>query len=165
MKVPEEDVLPLKNSDVWMIDNVVSGLGIRHAEILRRRFGLYGRKRQTLRAIGERFEVGGERIRQLESRALSRLRHSSRIGYFRLLTQTGLEKMLCMKEVPLIGRRVEDFELSARTLNAVRSKHIGTLVELASKTEREMLKIRNFGRKGLLELKSLLQSLGLDFAH
>lgn len=73
--------------------------------------------------------------------------------------------MLCMKEVPLIGRRVEDFELSARTLNAVRSKHIGTLVELASKTEREMLKIRNFGRKGLLELKSLLQSLGLDFAH
>lgn len=162
-QVSEDDVLPLKYKDIIMIDVVLSGLGSRCAEIVRRRFGLRG-ERQKLREIARVFVVSSECIRQVEIRALIKLRHPSRIENFQRLTKSWSERQKQRSETSLLDRRVEDFELSTRTLNAVRHIGVVTIGELAAKSEVEMLKTKDFGRKSLFELRCLLNHLGLDFA-
>jgi len=63
----------------------------------------------------------------------------------------------------LLKTRVDELELSVRSSNCLRAANIQTLGELVSKTESEMLKYRNFGRKSLNELTSILEELGLSF--
>lgn len=63
----------------------------------------------------------------------------------------------------LLKTRVDELELSVRSSNCLRAANIQTLGELVSKTESEMLKYRNFGRKSLNELTSILDELGLSF--
>jgi len=63
----------------------------------------------------------------------------------------------------LLETKVEDVELSVRSSNCLRAANIQTLEDLAKKTESEMLKYRNFGRKSLTELANLLTKLGLSF--
>ena len=60
------------------INRVLSTLTPREARILRMRFGLHDGRTYTLEEIGERFGLTRERIRQLEGRALRRLRHPRR---------------------------------------------------------------------------------------
>ena len=54
--------------------------------------------------------------------------------------------------VELLSRNVEELELSVRSANCLKSGHIKTLFDLVTKTEQEMLKFRNFGRKSLNEI-------------
>jgi DNA-directed RNA polymerase subunit alpha len=63
----------------------------------------------------------------------------------------------------LLKTRVDELELSVRSSNCLRAANIQTLEDLVQKTEAEMLKYRNFGRKSLTELSSILSDLGLDF--
>lgn len=56
---------------------------------------------------------------------------------------------------------VSELELSVRSANCLKSSNIHTIGELCSKTDAEMLKYRNFGRKSLNEIKEVLASLGL----
>ena len=63
----------------------------------------------------------------------------------------------------LFGMSVNDIELSVRAINCLNTAGILTVGELASKSEAEMLKYRNFGKKSLLEMKECLASLGLSF--
>lgn len=63
----------------------------------------------------------------------------------------------------LLKTRVDELELSVRSSNCLRAANIQTLGELVSKTEAEMLKYRNFGRKSLNELTTILEELGLSF--
>jgi RNA polymerase primary sigma factor len=60
------------------IEQVLSTLTAREARILRMRFGLHDGRDYTLEEIGEKFGLTRERIRQLEGRALHRLRHPRR---------------------------------------------------------------------------------------
>lgn len=55
-------------------------------------------------------------------------------------------------------------ELSARTFGALRYENLRTWDEIAKRRELEMLRIPNFGRKSLRELKQALHARGLDFA-
>src|SRR6195256_5208965 len=64
-----------------------------------------------------------------------------------------------MNEV--LGRSVEELELSVRSYNCLKNANIQTIGELVQKTEAEMLKTKNFGRKPLNEIKEILQSMGL----
>jgi DNA-directed RNA polymerase subunit alpha len=68
----------------------------------------------------------------------------------------------------LLKTRVEELELSVRSSNCLRAANIQTLQELVTKTEAEMLKYRNFGRKSLNEINSILDeldlSLGMDIS-
>ncbi|MDI6785576.1 MAG: DNA-directed RNA polymerase subunit alpha [bacterium] len=57
---------------------------------------------------------------------------------------------------------VEELELSVRSANCLRSANITTLGELAKKTEQEMLKTRNFGKKSLNEIREKLITYGLN---
>ncbi|NMC42618.1 MAG: DNA-directed RNA polymerase subunit alpha [candidate division Zixibacteria bacterium] len=63
----------------------------------------------------------------------------------------------------LLKTRVDELELSVLSSNCLRAANIQTLGELVSKTEAEMLKYRNFGRKSLNELTTILEELGLSF--
>jgi DNA-directed RNA polymerase subunit alpha len=66
-----------------------------------------------------------------------------------------------MKE--LLSRGVEELELSVRSANCLAAAKIKTLGDLVQKSEVEMLKYRNFGKKSLGELNSILKKLGLSF--
>jgi DNA-directed RNA polymerase subunit alpha len=63
----------------------------------------------------------------------------------------------------LLKTRVDELELSVRSSNCLRAANIQTLEDLVQKTEPEMLKYRNFGRKSLTELNTVLAELGLSF--
>ncbi|HVP37333.1 MAG TPA: DNA-directed RNA polymerase subunit alpha [Terriglobales bacterium] len=63
----------------------------------------------------------------------------------------------------LLKTKVDDLELSVRSSNCLRAANIQTLEDLVKKTESEMLKYRNFGRKSLTELTNILSKLGLSF--
>lgn len=63
----------------------------------------------------------------------------------------------------LLNTKVDELELSVRSSNCLRAANIQTLEHLVQKTESEMLKYRNFGRKSLTELNTILAELGLSF--
>jgi DNA-directed RNA polymerase subunit alpha len=60
-----------------------------------------------------------------------------------------------------LNRSVEELELSVRSYNCLKNANIQTIGELVQKTEGEMLKTKNFGRKSLNEIKEILGSMGL----
>ncbi len=60
------------------IDEVLQALSDREAKVLRMRFGLGGNKMMTLEEVGKKFGVTRERIRQIEAKALRKLKHPSR---------------------------------------------------------------------------------------
>jgi DNA-directed RNA polymerase subunit alpha len=61
-----------------------------------------------------------------------------------------------------LDKSVEELELSVRSYNCLKNANIRTIRELVGKTETEMLKTKNFGRKSLNEIKEILQSMGLS---
>ncbi len=65
--------------------------------------------------------------------------------------------------VELLSRNVEELELSVRSANCLKSGNIQTLYDLVTKTEQEMLKFRNFGRKSLNEIQEILDGMELSF--
>ena len=60
------------------VEEILSTLSEREEKIIRLRFGIGEKAEYTLEEIGKRFNVSRERIRQIEKKALNRLRHSSR---------------------------------------------------------------------------------------
>jgi DNA-directed RNA polymerase subunit alpha len=63
----------------------------------------------------------------------------------------------------LLHRSVDELELSVRSSNCLTSANIRTIGELVQKTESEMLKQRNFGRKSLKEIQEILAGMNLTF--
>ncbi len=61
-----------------------------------------------------------------------------------------------------LNRSVEELELSVRSYNCLKNANIQTIGELVQKSEQEMLKTKNFGRKSLNEIKEILASMGLS---
>jgi DNA-directed RNA polymerase subunit alpha len=58
-------------------------------------------------------------------------------------------------------KSVEDLELSVRSYNCLKNANIKTIADLVQKTEQEMLRTKNFGRKSLNEIKEILHGMGL----
>src|SRR5688572_7010090 len=61
-----------------------------------------------------------------------------------------------------LDKSVEELELSVRSYNCLKNANIRTLRELVQKTEGDMLRTKNFGRKSLNEIKDILASMGLS---
>ena len=61
-----------------------------------------------------------------------------------------------------LDRSVEELELSVRSYNCLKNANITTIRELVQKSEQEMLKTKNFGRKSLNEIKEILSAMGLS---
>ena len=70
---------------------------------------------------------------------------------------------------PYLDKPVEDLELSVRSANCLKNADINFIGDLAQKSDQEMLKTKNFGRKSLNEIKALLSemdlSLGMKFEN
>ena len=66
-----------------------------------------------------------------------------------------------MNEV--LNRSVDEMELSVRSYNCLKNANIGTIGDLVQKTEAEMLRTKNFGRKSLNEIKEILSGMGFGF--
>jgi DNA-directed RNA polymerase subunit alpha len=66
-----------------------------------------------------------------------------------------------MNEV--LNRSVEELELSVRSYNCLKNANIQSIGDLVQRTEAEMLRTKNFGRKSLNEIKEILGGLGLSF--
>ncbi|MDE3165443.1 MAG: DNA-directed RNA polymerase subunit alpha, partial [Acidobacteriota bacterium] len=73
------------------------------------------------------------------------------------VAERGMDKM---NEV--LNRSVEELELSVRSYNCLKNANIQTIGELVQKTEAEMLRTKNFGRKSLNEIKEILANMGLS---
>jgi DNA-directed RNA polymerase subunit alpha len=77
----------------------------------------------------------------------------------------GLEERPAEEMPPLnenLYRSVHELELSVRAANCLRNASIRYIGELVQKTEQEMLKTKNFGRKSLNEIKEILTEMGLQ---
>ena len=61
-----------------------------------------------------------------------------------------------------LDKSVEELELSVRSYNCLKNANIRTIRELVQKTEAEMLRTKNFGRKSLNEIKEILHGMGLS---
>ena len=62
-----------------------------------------------------------------------------------------------------LDKSIEELELSVRSYNCLEAAGIKTIRDLVQKTENEMLKYRNFGRKSLTEIKNILKAMNLRF--
>jgi DNA-directed RNA polymerase subunit alpha len=71
------------------------------------------------------------------------------------------EETLRIRE--LLKMPVDELELSVRSANCLRAANIKSIGDLVQKSESEMLKYRNFGRKSLSELADILHEMGLHF--
>ncbi len=79
-------------------------------------------------------------------------------------TQVMVEKEESKKE-KVLEMAIEDLELSVRSFNCLKRAGISTVEDLANKTESDMMKVRNLGKKSLDEVTNKLRSLGFDFAQ
>ena len=78
-------------------------------------------------------------------------------------TQIMIEKEESKKE-KVLEMSIEDLELSVRSFNCLKRANISTVEDLTNKSEADMMKVRNLGKKSLDEVTNKLHSLGLDFA-
>ena len=78
-------------------------------------------------------------------------------------TQVMVEKEESKKE-KVLEMAIEELELSVRSYNCLKRANIATVEDLISKSETEMMKVRNLGKKSFDEVTAKLHSLGLDFA-
>ena len=79
-------------------------------------------------------------------------------------TQVMIEKEESKKE-KVLEMSIEELELSVRSYNCLKRANISTVEDLSSKSESEMMKVRNLGKKSFDEVTAKLHSLGLDFAQ
>jgi len=135
-------------SDREELDRFLSTLNDRERKIIVRRFGLDRGERETLEEIGEYWGLTRERIRQIESRALSKLRYGMR--------STGRAKLRrrSLRDIPQAG--VEDAAEPARTLRLLLSpRYIRVLDRLAATGGRlelgELLAIADVRNLGFLQ--------------
>jgi len=64
---------------------------------------------------------------------------------------------------PNLFKSIDELELSVRATNCLKSANISLVGELMQRSENEMLKTKNFGKKSLEEIRHVLEELGLDF--
>ncbi|OGG43622.1 hypothetical protein A3G50_00920 [Candidatus Jorgensenbacteria bacterium RIFCSPLOWO2_12_FULL_42_11] len=150
------EILPQEN-----IDNILGQvLSSREAEVVRGRFGL-NTELKTLEEIAENFGVSRERVRQIEFRALRKLR--KRI-FAKPVISKGEESALPYESRfrGLLLTPISELELSVRSANCFKMANIRIIADLVIKNEEELLGLKYFGKKSLSEIKSLLESLGLS---
>ena len=77
-------------------------------------------------------------------------------------TKVMIEKEENKKE-KILEKSIEELELSVRSFNCLKRAGIATVEDITNKTESEMMRVRNLGKKSLDEVIAKLHSLGLDF--
>ena len=68
------------------------------------------------------------------------------------------------KKDKVLETTIEELDLSVRSFNCLKRAGINTVADLVSKSEAEMMRVRNLGRKSLEEVVGKITSLGLEFS-
>ena len=76
--------------------------------------------------------------------------------------ETGVETAPRVELNEHLFRNVDELELSVRASNCLKTASIRTIADLVQKTESELLKTKNFGKKSLNEIKTILGEMGLS---
>jgi DNA-directed RNA polymerase subunit alpha len=85
------------------------------------------------------------------------------VGYGRLPEEEPVQEVTIEEElIEKLKLPVSELELSVRSSNCLREAHIKTIADLVKKSESEMLKYRNFGKKSLSEINNILKEMGLS---
>lgn len=163
------------------LETAISNLTPREEQILK--FYYSG---NTLEKCGKEFGITKERARQIIRKALKRLyyrrfviftyndftaidnaikiEHQKKLEELHLLQTMSLDEYVIQHDQLIkSNKKIEDLDLSVRSYNCLNRAGIYTVEELTQKTEEEMMKVRNLGRKSLKEIKEKLNSLGLKF--
>ena len=74
------------------------------------------------------------------------------------------QKELSMKD-KLLETPIEELEFSVRSYNCLKRAGINVVADIVSKTEQDMIKVRNLGKKSLDEVISKVKDLGLEFKN
>jgi DNA-directed RNA polymerase subunit alpha len=74
------------------------------------------------------------------------------------------QKELSMKD-KLLETPIEDLEFSVRSYNCLKRAGIHTVADIVSKSEQDMIKVRNLGKKSLDEVINKVKELGLEFKN
>jgi len=87
--------------------------------------------------------------------------------YGRLATVEDVEAPAVAEEKPreesILDTSIDSLDLSIRSMNCLKNANIRTLRDLVSRSEKQMVEIRNFGEKSLKEVREKLEALGLGF--
>jgi len=121
-------------------------------------------------AVGiEALSRGAARIYFVESSPAAAKLIRDHLNIFINLEEGAEQQAEAASDQPRVGvsnenldKSVEELELSVRSYNCLKNANIRTIRELVQKTEAEMLKTKNFGRKSLNEIKEILHSMGLS---
>lgn len=132
-------------------------------------------KRPALKDIAREFGTTSERVRQIIAKAVRKYKWFI-VCYEKILYRRHLEhqtkmyeeriKELRLADIPpvdvlLEGASIDELDFSIRTYNCLRRAGIQTVKDLVNCTEEDLLKIRNFGRKCVKEVKDRLEREGL----
>ncbi len=93
---------------------------------------------------------------------------TEQLALFVNLTETGAPREVVIspdlsdKKEKLLEMNIEDLDLSVRSFNCLKRAQVNTVEDLVNKTEEDMMKVRNLGRKSLEEVICKLQSMGFS---
>lgn len=152
--------------------HLVSTLSIREARIIEFRMKDFlgiGENKKTFRGIAEIEGISCERVRQILIKSQRKLSTRLQIIDKKLgdnhVVFVEKEAFIEERHLPVILLAPWDlFELSVRTTHCLRNKNINTIEKLISISEKELLKIPNFGRKSLREIKEKLAGIGMQLS-
>ncbi len=151
-----------------MIDGLeyaISTLPPRDQEVIRMRYV----EKMTYVAIGKSFDVSGERIRTLEHRSIVKLHRPPLLGYIKYGKQGYEERCAKVKEEKDRAYKedkyqlsIHELDLSIRAHNRLIAEGYDIVKDFVDLTEDEIIKIKNFGKKSIIEVALKLESIGIS---
>lgn len=178
-----------RNTYIPGISAALATLTEREQGVIMMRF----QQKKTLEQCGKECGVTRERIRQIEAKAIRKLRHPSRVNMMKAVPLTELqaqyteykklesdyewlkkafETLTAQKAEPgviipivehaaMLDTPIENLDLSVRSYNCLRRAGVKTMRDIAEMTEDKLMKVRNLGRKSMLEVMAKLKEYGL----
>lgn len=167
------------------IEQALDTLTEREHKVILRRF----RDRLTLEQTGREFGITRERIRQIEAKAIRKLRHPSRAAMYkavpyaelkacwadyykleaeykqvaeayRVLSDRPAEEVV--RESDVLNKALDEMDLSVRSYNCLRRAGKDTIGKIADMSMYELSQVRNLGQKSLKEVVSRLRGYGVE---
>jgi Lar family restriction alleviation protein len=166
------------------IEQALATLTEREVRVIRQRFV----EKKTLKDTGITEGISQERVRQIEAKAIRKLRHPSRAALIKAVPYTELKAHWAdyhklkaeydqvsaayqalsdrpaeevVRENDILQKPLENLDLSARSFNSLRRAGKNTVGDVSKMTEVELSKVRNLGRKSAEEVKARLAVYGL----
>lgn len=161
-----EKLTPVSEEDFLKIEELLSSLGPAESRVIKLRFGLCTNKPYSLEEIGKEFNVTHERIRQLEFKALRKLRYESRLcdlpplfGFLPPENDTYLP-VYSAEGIMNPKAHIKELGLSVRTYYCLTRVGIHSVTDILNYPKENWPKIRNLGHKSTEEVVEKIHAAG-----